>query len=253
MDRLDLLLVNKSLAPSRTKAKELIESGAVEIHTQSGWISAKSASQKVEPTTEIRVTDPTLLKYVSRAGLKLQSALEHLQLDVADLDVIDMGLSTGGFTDCLIQHGAKYVVGVDVGKDQVSPQLRQSSKLTVLEELNGRNLLKEERFRELKVQEFDLAVMDVSFISMTLLLDTIRQVLKQDGRLLSLVKPQFELQAGDLNKKGLVKDKSSFERVREKIITSCGQNGFDVKNYFESGFPGRDGNREFFVFAEVKK
>lgn len=252
MKRADVLLVERNLAPSRTKAQELIATGQVEYFGRGHWRLVSGASLKLGLGTELRLIDATLLKYVSRSGLKLEKALEHLNLSVAGLTALDMGQSTGGFTDCLLQHGVERVLGIDVGHGQVAERLLKEPRVTVLEGVHGRDLPCNDHFLELHWPKFDLVVMDVSFISMTDLLPAIAQVIRPSGKLLSLVKPQFELDAKSLNKKGVVKDPSHYFLVKDKILGMCGQMGFVVQDYFDSELPGRDGNREFFVYGEYQ-
>lgn len=257
--RLDVFLVERGFAQSRTHAQQLIESGQVY------WLQAKSPSgvpTKIqlkksslavtsEMQDQIAVEEGPANRFVSRGGLKLEGALEHVQLNPKDMQVLDVGISTGGFSDCLLQKGAAGVLGVDVGHGQVHPHLVQNPRLKVIEGINARNLSQEVDVNAaMPAQKFDLVVMDVSFISIALIIPELAHFLKTDGYLLSLVKPQFEVGVDGLSKGGIVKDKSLFAEVEERVKKLCSQNGFLVLDYFSSPIQGKDGNNEFFVFAK---
>lgn len=249
--RLDLYLVEKGFAPSRTHAQELIEAGQVFLEEGSSKRVLKKASLSVEPSSKIIVELGPANRYVSRGGLKLEGALNHVKVNVQGYKALDVGISTGGFTDCLLQNGAEFVLGVDVGHGQVSLMLKDHPKLQVLEGVNARALSQEDRVLALTPSEkFDLIVMDVSFISIELIIPELKGFLKPTGHLLSLVKPQFEVGVDGLSKGGIVKDASLYAKVEEKIKSCCRNNGFDVLDYFSSSIEGKDGNNEFFVFAK---
>lgn len=195
---------------------------------------------------EVRLTDSSELRWASRAGLKLEGALVHCGLDVSGRVCLDVGQSTGGFTDVLLSRGASRVVGVDVGQGQVVQRLRDDPRVNVIEGVNARHL----SAAQLPCAAFDLVVGDLSFISLTLVLPALAPLLHpRRGELLMLVKPQFELQPQDIGKGGLVKDPASYARVRERIEAACRDAGLVVKDWFDSTITGGDGNREFFVRA----
>ena len=243
--RLDLLLVEKKLAPSRAQAQALIKSGAVEVHAAGVWRVAERASQDVVPEIELRLKDDLKNPYVSRGGLKLEAALKHTGLSPNDLKVLDIGISTGGFTDCLLQRGAREVVGVDSGQGQLHPQLAGDSRLKALEKVNARELSK------LALGgPFDLIVIDVSFISITLIVPELSAQLRPAGHVLALVKPQFEVGPKNLNKKGLVRDEEATIQAIEKVRQTFSEHNFKVKDVFPCAIKGGDGNQEYFLYAE---
>jgi 23S rRNA (cytidine1920-2'-O)/16S rRNA (cytidine1409-2'-O)-methyltransferase len=248
--RLDLYLVETNQAFSRTHAQELIESGQVFLIIGDKRKELKKASTPVASGTKIEVIKGPANRFVSRGGLKLEGALAQAKLLVEHLEVLDVGLSTGGFADCLLKQGARQVVGVDVGHDQVHATLRRESRLTVLEGINARDLDQNSEFlNKSPLQKFDLIVMDVSFISIELIIPGLQNLLKPQGHLLSLVKPQFEVGIDGLAKGGIVKDVSLFEEVENKIRSTCKKSGLRVLQYFPSSILGKDGNNEFFVYA----
>jgi len=189
---------------------------------------------------------------VSRGGLKLEGALRHTGLDVTGAVCLDVGQSTGGFTDCLLQHGASLVVGVDVGQGQLHERLRIDPRVLAIEQCNARELSAERLVTAGGPQAagpFDCVVGDLSFISQTLVWPALLPLLKPNGHLLMLVKPQFELQPEHIGKGGLVKDVALYARVEQRIAQACQGNGLTQRDYFESTITGGDGNREFFVWA----
>jgi 23S rRNA (cytidine1920-2'-O)/16S rRNA (cytidine1409-2'-O)-methyltransferase len=257
--RADQLLVHRGLAASRSQAQRLIESGVRKL-TQGGW-KAVSKSDELFDDVELELLDAAEARYVSRGGLKLEGALKLSGISAQGKLCLDIGQSTGGFTDCLLQHGASHVVGVDVGHAQLHARVRANERVTCLERINARELdtikliaLYADSMRangqfHLKNDAFDLLVGDVSFISQTLLVPSFSTHLKANAQVLMLVKPQFELQPGDLAKGGIVKDASLYVQVEQRIRACYASNGFTVKNYFDSPIQGGDGNREFFVHA----
>lgn len=201
---------------------------------------------------ELALADASESRFVSRGGLKLEAALRHIGLDVRGMVCLDVGQSTGGFTDCLLQHGAARVVGVDVGQGQLHERLRNNPQVLAIEKCNAREL-SVERLLALGGPQatgpFDCVVGDVSFISQTLIWPALVPLLKPGGHLLMLVKPQFELQPEHIGKGGLVKDPASHEQVKQRIRQACQDHGLTLRDYFESAITGGDGNREFFVWA----
>ncbi len=246
--RADQLLVQRGLAATRSQAQRLIASG-MRWQDARGWHDVAKNGDEVPDAAEVELQDDAEARYVSRGGLKLEGALQSAGIDPRGLRCLDIGQSTGGFTDCLLQHGAAQVVGVDVGHGQLHPELRADARVTCIEKCNAREL-DEARLRAAGVEPgFDLAVGDLSFISQTLVLPAIAPLLQPGGRLLMLVKPQFELQPGQLGKGGIVRDASLYAGVEQRIRAACADCGLAVQGWFDSPIRGGDGNREFFVFA----
>lgn len=249
--RLDQLLVDLGYAPSRTKAKELIERGAVlvtDLESGARIKELKASSQFLKDKIQINLNQADeLLKYVSRAGLKLEGAIKDLNLNIKNKTCLDVGQSTGGFTDCLLALGAKQVTGIEVGKDQLHEKLKTDKRVESYENLNIRDA---RNIAALKAQKFDFIVVDVSFISLRLVLPEVYPFLNQGGELLALVKPQFELSASALNKKGIVKDKGDYLVIKNSLMDLCKNLNLKVEAYIESALPGRDGNQEFFIYAK---
>ncbi|MEO5697939.1 MAG: SAM-dependent methyltransferase, partial [Burkholderiaceae bacterium] len=182
-------------------------------------------------------------------GLKLDAALVHTGIDVAGLNCLDVGQSTGGFTDALLQRGARRVVGIDVGRSQLNPALAADERVHAIEGLNARDVTGSAFERDEPLASFDLIVADVSFISLTLVLPTLARWTAASGQLLLLVKPQFELQPVDIGKGGLVKQVSSYARVEQRLREACAAQSLELLDYFGSAIDGGDGNKEFFVWA----
>ncbi|MBS7806512.1 TlyA family RNA methyltransferase [Variovorax sp. PCZ-1] len=257
--RADQLLVHRGLAASRSQAQRLIDSG-VRTLTREGW-RAVNKSDELFDDAELELLNAAEAKYVSRGGLKLEGALAQSGISANAKLCFDIGQSTGGFTDCLLQAGAALVVGVDVGHAQLHPKLRADERVICLEKINARELNTPDLIAacadsvpangqfDLKKRRFQLLVGDVSFISQTLLVSRFSDLLAKNADVLMLVKPQFELQPGDLAKGGIVKDASLYRQVEQRIRESYAQHSLTVKNYFESPIAGGDGNREFFVHA----
>lgn len=242
--RADVLLVERGLAASRTAAQRLIAAGHVFAREGNSRVAVSKPSVSFANDVSLEVEASDLDRFVSRGGLKLDSALTHVGLDVAHLRCLDVGQSTGGFTDCLLQRGAAHVVGVDVGHDQLHARMRADSRVTCIEGVNARTLAQ-------IGEPFDLIVADVSFISLTKVLLQWPALLTAKGRVLSLVKPQFEVGADNLARGGIVRDVSLYATVEATIRTACVQAGLRVLDYFDSSITGTDGNREFFVHADV--
>ena len=240
--------IAKKFNLSRAKAQELIKSGAVQKKSKNNILQTlKQPSNPVEEGAEYIIVNDQLIKYVSRSGLQLEGALDKIQLDVRGFKALDIGLSTGGFSQCLLSHGAQSVVGVDVGHDQLNPTLKH--QIEFYDGVNAKALSSYE-FMTPHLKSFDIVVIDVSFISLEFILPQAYQFLKEGGILLSLVKPQFELGAKALNKKGIVKDSALYKDLEEKIKQLCSNLGFKVLDYFLSSIEGGDGNQEFFVYAK---
>ena len=239
--RLDKLLVDRGLAPSRERAQALILAGRVLVYEQ----KITKSGQNVEADAELRLLGDDL-RYVSRGGLKLEHALEHWHIDLTGRACMDIGASTGGFTDCMLQHGAASVVAVDTGRGQIAARLRSDPRVTMFENTNA-------RFLEAAAlpHRVDFVAMDVSFISATLVLPAvIRAAFQGAGELVTLVKPQFEAGREHVGKGGIVRDQAaqlaSVEKVRACVI---GLGGLAVE-VIDSPITGAEGNREFLLHAK---
>ncbi|MBI3665893.1 MAG: TlyA family RNA methyltransferase [Acidobacteria bacterium] len=237
--RLDRLLVERGLAESREKAQALILAGQVRVDGQ----KAEKPGHAVPAGVELQVLGPPL-KYVSRGGLKLEAALERFAIDVQGKVCLDIGASTGGFTDCLLQRGAARVYAVDVGAGQLDWKLRRDPRVAVREGINAR-YLKWEGVGE----PVDLVTCDVSFISVTLILPVLAPFLREGSRIVVLAKPQFEAGRGQVGKGGIVRDPEVQSRVVEKVSRAVGALGFRQVEAMESPILGAEGNREFLVYG----
>ena len=278
--RIDQLLVQRQLASTRSQAQRLI-AGGVEWLQNDAWRRVAKNGDEVPLDAPLRLLDDSEARYVSRGGLKLEAALKNLGLNVTGLACLDVGQSTGGFTDCLLQHGAASVVGVDVGSAQLHPTLRADPRVLCVEKVNARSLSASDLIAayehstgaegqfdsysaddeddehadedDVSVGEFnpafDLVVGDLSFISQTLVLPAVVPFLKPGGILLTLVKPQFELQPGQVGKGGIVKDASFYPLIEQRLRDACADLGLTVTAWFDSPIDGGDGNREFFIGA----
>jgi 23S rRNA (cytidine1920-2'-O)/16S rRNA (cytidine1409-2'-O)-methyltransferase len=236
-ERIDKLLVERGLADSRTKAQALVMAGVVLVEEQ----RVEKPSQEFSREANIRIKGETAeSRYVGRGGLKLEKALEHFQIDVIDFVCLDVGASTGGFTDCLLQNGARKVVSVDVGTNQLDWKLRNDERVDARENVNAR-YLKPEDFEE----KFDLAVMDVSFISVTKILPALQPLLKETGKIVTLIKPQFEVGRGEVGKGGIVKEPEKHERVVSEVNRAAESLGLKIVGVIDSPILGADGNKEF--------
>jgi len=245
--RADQLLVGLGLAPTRSAAQRLIQNGAAEWASPTGWAQLKKAGEDLPETAQLRVTDDAELRYVSRGGLKLEGALDRIGFDVSHHTVLDVGQSTGGFTDCLLARGARRVVGIDVGHGQLHARLQADERVTALEGMHVRELAGLRSHAP--TGGFTLIVGDLSFISMVGSLPELLPWLESHGHLLVLVKPQFELGPKALDKRGLVKDEADYPRLEGRVRLACTALGLKVLDYFDSPITGGDGNREFFLWA----
>lgn len=239
--RADALLVRQGLAPSRTAAQRLIEAGRVQAD---GEVIHKPA-HLLPDNAALSVAPAPGLEYVSRGGLKLAGALLHSRIAVQGRDCLDIGQSTGGFTDCLLKHGAARVVGIDVGHGQLHPTLAADPRVEAHEGVNARALSKS----ALAGRRFDIIVADVSFISLTLIIPQLPPLLTLLGDVLLLVKPQFEVGPAHVGKGGIVTDTRLYPMVRDKLAACCAQHHLAVAGWFDSPITGGDGNREFFLHA----
>ena len=243
--RADQLLVDRGLAATRSQAQRLIAAG-LRWHDGRDWRRVAKNGEELPASAQLQLQDAAEARYVSRGGLKLAGALRAAGLDPRGLRCLDVGQSTGGFTDCLLQHGAAEVVGVDVGHGQLHERLRADARVVCLEKRNAREL----DAATLGVPAgFGLVVGDLSLISLTLVLPALVPLLAPQGRLLMLVKPQFELQPGQLAKGGIVRDEALYPVVEQRIRQACAACGLQVQGWFDSPIRGGDGNREFFVMA----
>ena len=253
--RADQWLVQRGLAASRSQAQRLLAAGA-RWRAPSGWRVLTKADD-LPPEAEVQLLDAAEARYVSRGGLKLEGALAATGLQVTGWRCLDVGQSTGGFTDCLLQQGAARVLGIDVGHGQLHPRLRADDRVRVLEGVNARHL---DASQLIAVDahpvgatspfdsNFDLIVGDLSFISLALVLPAIAPLA---DRFLLLVKPQFELQPADIGKGGLVRDASLYAQVEQRLRAACAAADLTVLHWLPSPIAGGDGNREFFIHAQA--
>ncbi len=247
--RADQLLLDRGLAASRSQAQRLIASGVEWRLGTKPWQRVAKNGDELPLPCEVRLLDNAEVRFVSRGGLKLEGALQSSSLSAQGLRCLDVGQSTGGFTDCLLQHGAAQVVGLDVGHGQLHPRLRDDARVVCVERINARELEPNDARVPDVALGFDLVVGDLSFISLTLVLPALLPLLKQGGALLMLVKPQFELQPSDIGKGGLVKDEASYVQVEARLREACAALHLEVLGYWPSAIVGGDGNKEFWIGA----
>lgn len=241
-ERIDKLLVEQGLADSRTKAQALVMSGVVLANEKRVEKSSESFSQDIQ----IRIKGKSdEIKYVGRGGLKLEKALDDFHIHPNGYVCLDVGASTGGFTDCLLQYGAKKVVTIDVGTNQLVWKLRNDPRIEVRENVNAR-YLKPKDFEE----KFELIVMDVSFISVTKIIPALKDLLKDNGKLIILIKPQFEVGKSEVGKGGIVRDSAKHFEVVENINSFASEIGFKNTGLIASPILGADGNKEFLGIYE---
>lgn len=238
--RIDVLLFERGLAPSREKARTLIMAGSVYVNNQ----KFDKPGDTVSDDAEIEVRGSTL-KYVSRGGLKLEKAMQLFPIDLNGKICMDIGASTGGFTDCMLQNGAQKVYSVDVGYGQLAWQLRQDPRVVNLERTNARYLT-----REQVPEEIDFFSVDVSFISLRIILPAVRPLLRDGGQAVCLIKPQFEAGREKVGKKGVVRDRAVHEEVVETICRFALENGYSVLGLTFSPVKGPEGNIEYLVYLE---
>jgi 23S rRNA (cytidine1920-2'-O)/16S rRNA (cytidine1409-2'-O)-methyltransferase len=237
--RIDSLLVAEGLVVSRAKAQALIMAGEV---TVDGRLVTKSGTL-IEEGAAIVVSEPP--PFVSRGGIKLDHALDEFRLDVRGKVAADIGASTGGFTDCLLKRGASRVYAIDVGYGQLDYRLRQDPRVVVMERVNARYPIS-------LPEKVDLATIDLSFISVTKVIPSVAQILKEDGYLVVLVKPQFESRKGEVGKGGIIKDPQLHAAILGRFIVWVVDNGFRLKGLIVSPILGTEGNKEFFVLLKRK-
>lgn len=236
-ERIDKLLVERGLADSRNRAQALVMAGVVLADER----RVEKPSEKIDISATVRLKGASIeTKYVGRGGLKLEAALKAFKIDPAGWDCIDVGASTGGFTDCLLQHGAQRIVTVDSGTNQLVWSLRNDARVEVRERTNARDLTPDDFDRT-----FDLAVMDVSFISVKKVIPAVFTLLKPAGKLIVLIKPQFEVGRGEVGKGGIVREPEKHERVVTEINAFALENGLAVEGIIDSPILGAEGNKEF--------
>ncbi len=238
--RLDIVLFERGFAESREKAKALIMSGIVYVNDQ----KEIKAGRDIKPDDIIEVRGSTL-KYVSRGGLKLEKAMESFPINLDECICMDIGASTGGFTDCMLQNGAKKVYSIDVGYGQLAWKLRSDDRVVNLERTNFRYVT-----REQIPEEIDFASVDVSFISLKLILPVMHTLLKNGGQAVCLIKPQFEAGRENVGKKGVVRDPAIHENVIETIVGFAGEQLFKVLGLEHSPVKGPEGNIEYLMYLE---
>ncbi|AKJ27630.1 TlyA family RNA methyltransferase [Caldimonas brevitalea] len=243
------MLVTQGLAPTRSAAQRLIERAAVSWRGPRGWAVVRKAGEDLPEGSVLQVTDDAELRFVSRGGLKLEGALARTGLDVRGRCCLDVGQSTGGFTDVLLQHGAARVVGIDVGHGQLHARLRDDERVVCYEGINAKELGGSRFALDHAGRRFDLIVADLSFIPLTRVLPSLAAWLDLGASALLLVKPQFEVGPEHVGKGGLVKDTTLYPVVEQRVRAACIANGWQVRDYFDSPIQGGDGNREFFVWA----
>lgn len=237
-ERLDVLLVQRNLAETREKAKRLIMAGLVFSNEQR---LDKPGMKVVE---DIPLTVKGSIRYVSRGGFKLEKALTEFNISVQDKTVVDIGASTGGFTDCALQHGAKKVYAIDVGYNQLDWKLRSDERVIVKEKTNFRYVTKDLFTEGLP----NFATIDVSFISLTLILPVLKEILLPNSEIVTLIKPQFEAKKEQVGKKGIIRDKKIHEEVLNKIISFAKEEGFTILGLTYSPITGAEGNIEFLAY-----
>ena len=244
--RADIFLAKQGLAPSRETAKKLILGGCVRICGSTVKKPSCDIGDGV-PASDVEILPSEDTRYVSRGGLKLEAALDSFGIDVSGMRAIDIGASTGGFTDCLLAHGAASVTAVDSGHGQLSPVLAADPRVRSLEGINARYITP-----DTVGGEYDIAVMDVSFISQTLILPAIPALLRGGGIFLSLVKPQFEVGRSDVGKGGIVRSASARERAVKSVSAAAGALGLVKIGLITSPVTGGDGNIEYIAYFHKK-
>ena len=236
-ERLDKLLVDRGLVQSRERASALIMEGKVTVND----VRIDKAGTKVFSDSSLKLKENDI-PYVSRGGIKLAYALDEFNLEVTDKIALDIGASTGGFTDCLLQRGARKVYAIDVGYGQLAWKIRQDPRVVSLERRNIRYLDTKE-----VGEKADLAVVDISFISLTKTLNKVTELIREEGYIIALIKPQFEVEKGGVGKGGIVKDPEKHRQVIEKIKGFASLNNLKVLGLIESPILGADGNKEFLI------
>jgi len=240
--RLDLVLVDKGLAPSRQRARALIMAGKILVNS----LAAVKAGTLISADDSIELKGGDI-PYVSRGGLKLEGALNEVNLDITDCTCLDVGASTGGFTDCLLQNGAARVYAVDVGYGQLAWKLRQDPRVVAIERTNIRHMS-----FEMIPETVDIATIDVSFISLKIVVPAVMGFLKAEAFILALIKPQFEVGKDLVGKGGVVRDPTLHDRVIEDLSSFFAGSGLGCEKVIPSPILGPKGNREFFILLHHK-
>ena len=250
--RVDLLLVNKKLVSTRTRAQEMIKNQQIFIVNNGVSRLVTKSSEDFPIDSVFYIEDGFASDFVSRAGHKIKGAAELLGLDFKNKQCLDVGVSSGGFSDFLLKAGAASVLGIDVGQGQTHQAIRNHSQFKLLEKTNARYLDENKQFQDLVPKlGFDFICMDVSFISSLLILPKLKPWLGKNGQLLALVKPQFELGPAALNEKGIVKDSSQYLELERVMVDAANAMSFKVEKYFSSSIQGKDGNHEFFLYLTI--
>jgi 23S rRNA (cytidine1920-2'-O)/16S rRNA (cytidine1409-2'-O)-methyltransferase len=239
--RADVYLTQFGYAPSRSRAAAMIQEGAVIID----GVTVEKVSESIDETREHAVTLGEIIPYVGRGGLKLQGALDAFSVDCQGKYALDVGASTGGFTDCLLQHGASHVFAVDAGSGQLAPQLCRDARVTNIENCNARCLAASMLGEKFPADGVPLCVMDVSFISARHIIPAVYSVLADGGIFVCLIKPQFEVGKSGLNKKGIVKNDALRKQAVADVIECATAFGFSNRGVIESPILGGDGNTEY--------
>ncbi len=251
--RVDLLLVKKNLVSTRTRAQEMIKNRQIYLIFKDVHRLVIKPSEELPLDSIFYIEDGFASEFVSRAGHKIKGAAAELGLEFKNKRCLDVGVSTGGFSDFLLKSGAESVLGIDVGQDQTHPTIKNNSQFKLLEKTNARYLDENKQFQDLIPENgFDFICMDVAFISIRLILPKLKPVLAKNGHLLALVKPQFELGPAALNDKGIVKDSSQYLELERQMVEASNGFGFKLEKYFSSSIQGKDGNHEFFLFLTAK-
>jgi 23S rRNA (cytidine1920-2'-O)/16S rRNA (cytidine1409-2'-O)-methyltransferase len=237
--RLDILLVERGLVESRERGQAIILAGNVLVNGQ----KIEKAGALVAEDSEIRILGEPL-RFVSRGGLKLEAALREFKVDVSGKTAMDVGASTGGFTDCLLQHGCRKIYAIDVGYGQLAWKLRQDPRVILIERTNIKEINP-----ELVPEPIDIAVIDVSFISLEKVIPSVLRFLARDGEIIALIKPQFEVGKGQVGKGGIVRDEAARTAVVEKVAAFFRELGLEVKGIIPSPITGQDGNVEYLIYA----
>ncbi len=235
--RLDVLIQEQFNQYSRQNIQSWIMQGKVFVN---GVCNTKAGSQ-IAPDASITFHKIDEERFVSRAGYKLEKALDHFNIDVTDLVALDAGISTGGFTDCLLQRGIQHVFGVDVGYGQIHEKIRNNNRLTLMERTNLRYLNTVE-------QPIDVITLDLSFISISKVMKAVCSLLKNHGKLITLIKPQFEATRSEIGKGGIIKDPAVHEKVVKKVVSDIESHGFILQGTVESPILGGSGNKEFLAY-----
>ncbi len=250
--RADVALVERGVVRSRALAQRLIEAGAVELVSGGLPMPVTRSAQPVLPADELKVRQSAESRFASRAGAKLAAALAEAGIDCAGLAVLDVGMSTGGFTDCVLDAGAASVTGIEVGHGQLDPRLAADARVTCLEKTHVRDVTPAWLAERGEPSAFDLLVSDLSFISSIGLLGHLAALARPGAALLMLVKPQFELGPDARDGKGVVRPGADLDGLRSRALASAAAGGWEHCAWFRSALPGSDGNQEYFLAARRK-